>query len=145
MDKISTFFEKAVQEAIVEKSTVMPPIFLSAQIMSVIAKKRRFYAFVHLSIFSLFSICSSVGLVLILKVEWPSIAQSEAAQLLALLSSDFSVIVEYWREYTLSVLESLPLISMILIAAFVWVTSALLWMTVRTYVQMKTILRIRVR
>ncbi|MBP6859215.1 MAG: hypothetical protein KBC69_01150 [Candidatus Magasanikbacteria bacterium] len=145
MDKISTFFEKAIQEAIAERSAVIPPPFLSAQIMSVIAKKRRFYAFVRLGIFSLFSICSSVGSVLILRVEWPSIAQSEAAQLLSLLFSDFSVIVEYWREYVLSLLESLPLISMILIAVFIWATSALLWMTIRTYVQMKTILRIRVR
>lgn len=145
MDTISTFFEKAIQEAIAEQAPVAPPPFLNAQIMSAIAQKRRFYAFIRLGICSLFSLCSSVGLVLVLRVEWSGIAQSEAAQLLSLLFSDFSIIAEYWREYAISLLESLPLISMILIAFFIWATSALLWITIRTYLEMKTMLRIRLR
>lgn len=126
-------FEEIVRSAIKESSAVIPPALLAERVFFAIEKKKRFYVSVKLAVYSAIATVSFVGCVLIWQAEWPNIVNSEAVKLLSLLFSDFSVITNYWQEYAFSLLESLPVVSIIAVAAFVWAACASVWMTARTY------------
>jgi hypothetical protein len=126
-------FEQSVREAVKNGSNILPPPFLAGQILSAIAKKRRFYALIKLAVCSFFSLASTASSLVVLRLEWPNMINSEARQLLSLLFSDFTLIAQYWREYLWSVLESLPMVSIMFMAGFIWITVVSLLMAARAY------------
>lgn len=125
--------EEIVRLSIKDAFVVQPPPALAGRVLLAVERKKRFYAFVKLAIYSAITLASSAGSVIIWRAEGPNIINSEALSLLALLFSDFALVAKYWQEYAISVLESLPAVSLIAVAVFVWVACASLWMTARAY------------
>ncbi|HSR89522.1 MAG TPA: hypothetical protein VLK22_03995 [Candidatus Udaeobacter sp.] len=130
MDK----FEQIIRSAISSESVAsQPPGFLAEKILIAIENKRRFYVLAKLIIYSFSTLFFLVGLILIWQAEKINIINSPAVNLLSLLFSDFAVVVSYWQDYALSLIESFPVVSVVAVAVFVWAVCASLWMTVRTY------------
>jgi hypothetical protein len=127
-DKVNlNIFEQAVSSALRGIPSIQPNIGLSEAILGVIEKKKRFYALIKLVIFSLTSIISLIGLYFIWQTEGAIIINSEAGQLLSLLFSDTAIVLSMWREYLLSLTESLPIVSIVLVSVFIWAFCASLW------------------
>lgn len=133
MPKFSNSFEETVYLSVKDSQVLLPSATLADRVIFAIERKKRFYASIKLVIYSVVATTSFVGLAIVWRVEGSAIINSEAIQLLSLLFSDFSLIVNYWQDYTLSLLESLPVVSIIVVACFAWATCASLWMTARTY------------
>jgi len=133
MPKFSNSFEETVYLAVKDSRVVSPSATLADRVLFAIERKKRFYAFVKLAIYSVVSVASSVGLAVVWRIEGSAIINSEAINLLSLLFSDFSIVASYWQDYAFSLLESLPVVSIIVVASFAWATFASLWMAARTY------------
>jgi hypothetical protein len=126
-------FEENIRLAVKDSQADSPSANLAERVIFAIDSKRRFYVFIKLAVYSAVAMISSVGLAIVWRIESSSIINSEAIKLLLLLFSDFNVITKYWQDYAFSLLESLPILSMIAVAVFVWVACASLWMVARTY------------
>ncbi|OGH91912.1 MAG: hypothetical protein A2534_00260 [Candidatus Magasanikbacteria bacterium RIFOXYD2_FULL_39_9] len=133
MPKFSNLFEETVYLAVKDSRLVTPSATLADRVLFAIERKKRFYASVKLAIYSLVTITSSIGLAVVWRIEGSAIINSEAIQLLSLLFSDFSIVASYWQDYAFSLLESLPVVSIIVVASFAWAACASLWMAARTY------------
>ena len=81
------------------------------------------------------AVLSFVGLIFVWRSESSLIIHSETVKLLSLLFSDFSVILSYWKEYLLSLAESLPVVSVLAVVFFLWITCTTLWLTVKIYLK----------
>jgi hypothetical protein len=124
-------FEQAVSFALRDKSAIQPNTKLSGLILDAIDKKKRFYILLKMIILSITSVMSFVALFLVWQTEGAVIIHSEAGQLLSLLFSDFRIVLGMWREYLVSLAESLPIVSIVLVAVFAWSLSASLWAITR--------------
>ena len=129
-----TSFEEIVRLSIKDSPEVQPPALLAERVILAIEIKKSFYTLVKLAVYSVITVASFVGFAIVWRSEWANITNSEAAQLLTLLFSDSSLIATYWKDYIISLSESLPIVSIISIAAFIWAACASLWMTARTYI-----------
>lgn len=129
-----TTFEQIIRSAINDESESSKTADLLAEkVLAEIDRKRRFYVFVKLVIYSFSTLLFLVGLIFIWQSEKINIVNSEVVNLFSLLFSDSAVVAKYWQEYVLSLLESFPAVSVIAVGIFVWAVSASLWMTVKTY------------
>ncbi len=133
MTKLPISFEEIVQLSIKDSATVQPPASLIERVIFAIERKKRFYAFIKLAVYSAVAVVSSVGCAIIWRAEGASILNSEAVKLFTLFFTDFSIITTYWQEYIISLSESLPVVSIITVAVFAWIACASLWMAARTY------------
>ncbi len=133
MAKFSNSFEETVYLAVKDSQSIPPSAKLAERVIWAIERRKRFYAFVKLAVYSFVAIASSVGLAVAWSIEGSNIINAKAINLLSLLFSDFSVISQYWQEYIFSLLESLPVVSIIAIASFAWAACASLWKAARTY------------
>ncbi len=133
MPKFSNSFEETVYLAVKDSQAVPPSAKLAERVILAIEEKRRFYAFVKMVVYSFVAVASSVGLVIAWRIEGASIINAKAISLLSLLFSDFGVIASYWQDYAFSLLESLPVVSIIVIASFAWGVCVSVWKAVRTY------------
>ncbi len=124
-------FEQVVGPALCGLPLERPSVALSDSILNIIEKKKRFYMLIKMIIFSLTSVISLISLYFIWQTEGVIIVNSEAGQLLTLLFSDSAIVFGMWREYLLSVVESLPIVSIVLVAALAWSLIVSLWLVAR--------------
>lgn len=85
---------------------------------SLLAVKRK------LIVFSLGFAASAIGLVPVFNLVRADFAESGFFQFFSLLFSDFSVAVNYWQTFAMSLLETVPVVSM---AIFLAVILVFLW------------------
>ncbi len=92
-----------------------PPADLLPKIMSRIQGKRHFFNLKQrLIIFSLSTVSSVVALIFTFKMVWTGFFDSGFLQFFSLLFSDFEVVVSYWRNFVMSLFETLPAMGLIL-------------------------------
>ncbi len=133
MEKDRDLLTETIKQALISAPEALPPASLLGQVLFAIEKKQRLYNAITFWVYAAAAACSLLGCIIVLRLEWSTILHSEATQLLSLLFSDFNVMSAYWREYSLSLLESIPIVSIIFVCAFIWAAGASLWMTWRTY------------
>lgn len=101
-----------------------PPQDLETKILNKIYNERRKNTFIKTSFLGATSIASLFGLINVGVILWQSFVQTGFYEYLSLIFSDSSVLSTYWKEYTLSLIESLPLVGLISLLAiaivFVW-------------------------
>lgn len=129
MNKIS-LFEEAVSQAVQSLVIAQPPQDLVDRIILAVLKKKKFYDSVRFFSYSFLALLSCVGCVVVWKMEGSNILNSKLVELLSLLFSDFGVVVSFWREYALSVLEAVPVFSIFFVSLFVWFTIVFVWKTI---------------
>ena len=130
-EKELTAFEEAVGFIWRDMPLTRPNGRLVGSIISAIEKKRRFYLLIKIMVFSIATVISLAGLVLVWQSEGAIIIHSEAGQLFSLLFSDWAIVSHYWREYLLSIVESLPFVSIIAVALCLWLALVSLWVVAR--------------
>ncbi len=130
MNKNTSLFEEALSQAIHSLSLAQPSQDLVERILLVVIKKKQFYTSVRLFVYGFLAVLSCVGCVVVWKTEGSNILNSKLVELLSLLFSDFGVVVSYWKEYTLSVVEAVPVFSIFFVALFVWFAIISLWKTI---------------
>lgn len=126
-------FEVLVGKMVNKGQSITAPVYLSAQIIKSIEKKKKFRAFFKMSCYGLATLVSGVGLFLVWHSVGASIINSEAGSLFSLLFSDFNIVANYWHDYLLSLLQSLPVVSLLSLVILVWLMLTSLWAGIRTY------------
>ena len=116
---LNTNFEKAAQRALAEQAEICGPD-LSQKIITTIENRRRNGKIFRVVIFSFTTLLSFIGSILLWRSEGQSIITSDVGQLLSLLFSDFGVVTSYWREYLSSLMEAIPLVSVVMVGALIW-------------------------
>ncbi len=131
MTKIS-LFEEAVSKALQSLPIVQPSQDLVERILLAVIKKKQLYTTIRLCSYGFLAIVSCVGCVVVWQLEGANIVNSKLIELLSLLFSDFGIVAGYWQEYTLSILEAVPVFSIFFIALFVWFAIVSIWKTIST-------------
>lgn len=90
------------------------PSGLLPNITAAIARRRRIYARMKLLGFLTLSLASFFGLFFGLKEAMAQMSQNGTLEILSLFFSDSMVILAHWQDFSLSVLESLPIWPIIL-------------------------------
>ncbi len=90
------------------------PKGLFERIMGRIHNEERFLIIRRTVLFSLSAIVSFSGFVFAVKMLLTDIYQSGFLYFFSLLFSDFSVVMSYWRNFSLILLETLPTLTVIL-------------------------------
>lgn len=129
----SNSLEKALFSVFEKNPDLAIPADLSARIVAAVLRRQRLNAIIKLSLGSFFSIGSFVVGLLIWRYENLTLAGSGVSRLLSLLFSDFSVVMSFWKEYLLSVAESLPLAPLAAVLAFVWLCLVNLRFALKNY------------
>jgi len=105
-------------------SPVIPPAKLKARILARVSELERAHARVRAGIFGLIAAASAVLLVPLAQYTFAQFYASGFASYLSLLISDQGLVITYWREFVLSLVESLPSIALLMLlpvaAALVW-------------------------
>jgi len=86
-------------------------------IMKRIRKEERILAIRRAVLLSIILICSVVGIVPAFNVLVVSAAQTGFYEFSSLLFSDFSIVISYWQNFLLILLETLPALSLALFLA----------------------------
>jgi hypothetical protein len=115
-------FKKAFAE-------VKAPEFLYRAVLLRISALERRTARMHTALFSVLSIVFLVASVPALQYAGQQFYASGFYDYLALLFSDSSLVLTYWREFGLSLMESLPSLALLLLIPIV---AMLLWSLKRT-------------
>ena len=101
-----------------------PPLNLEDVIFKRIIKERRKSALVRFTLLGGTSLVSLLGLVKAGTLLWQSFIQTGFYEYTTLIFSDGSALASYWKEFAFSLIESLPLISLIsllsITAIFIW-------------------------
>jgi hypothetical protein len=71
----------------------------------------------RLAIFSLSMVSSMIVLVFAFKMVWFGFADSGFYQFFSLIFSDFEIVILYWQNFAMSLLEALPAASLIIFLA----------------------------
>jgi hypothetical protein len=93
---------------------------LFAEIMLRIKRGQRILAIRRLFIFSLTAIFSAVIFVFAFNILGVKISESGFLQFFSLIFSDFKTVITYWESFALSLLESLPIISLTIVLATIF-------------------------
>jgi len=93
---------------------------LASKIVIRLQKKERFNALVKTAVFGILSIFAVVLCVLTWRSQSSVIMNSEVTKLLSLAFSDTAVVLSYWKEYSLSLFESIPFVSIAFLLACLW-------------------------
>ena len=107
-----------------EFNYIEPPLNLEASILRKISVARTRAARIHFAFLSTVSLLSLWGIFQTGISLWKSFSQSGFYDYLSLVMSDGATLTTYWKEFALSLVESLPLIGLItlfaIIAMFIW-------------------------
>ncbi len=109
-------FEDQLSLAMKKTTASSLPDGLLAKIQAQIERQKRFEATAKLMGFVFLTLISVTGFLLVGLSSSRIIIDSEAAKLLSLLFTDGSVIIGIWREYFLSVVESLPVGAILIVS-----------------------------
>lgn len=116
-------FEEKIGLILSENSQIQPPpAGLSLCIIKKIEEKRRTVAMFKMTFFGLMSVLAVSSLVLVWKSEGQLIINSEAGKLFGLLFSDTATVLSLWKEYLLSLIESIPFVSVAVLFMCIWLT-----------------------
>ncbi|MFA5062176.1 MAG: hypothetical protein WC526_03445 [Patescibacteria group bacterium] len=107
------------------------PNGLAEKIVQTIEHRKMVNYYAKIIIFGFFSLVSVFVLVIALRSEIPYIINSEAGKLVSLLFSDSSIILKYWQQYFLSLIQSLPIVSIIIVGISLWLVCMFVWMMAR--------------
>ncbi|MCX6785999.1 MAG: hypothetical protein NTZ18_04075 [Candidatus Komeilibacteria bacterium] len=94
-----------------------PPSGLLEKILARLAKERQLSLRKRLVVFSAFTALSAVAIFLSIKTAQTRAGESGFWQFFSLLFSDFATIKIYWQNFALSLLETLPVTSLIMVLA----------------------------
>lgn len=101
---------------------VEPPSGLFERIVNRIHKEQRLLTIRRrIAIFSVGLSGSSVVFIPVFKMLSAELAESGFIQFLSLLFSDFSIVARYWQSFVLTLLETLPAISLIVFLTIIFV------------------------
>ena len=90
------------------------------RIMVRIKAEQRFLTFKRrLAIFSVGLVGSGIAFVPVFRMVRVSFAESGFLQFFSLLFSDFGIVAAYWQSFTMSLLESLPVMSLAIFLAVI--------------------------
>lgn len=126
----NSLFEEAVGRVLQSLPVVQPSDDLVDRIILAVLKKKQFYNTVRFFSYAFLAVVSCVGCVVVWNMEGANILNSKLIELLSLLFSDFGVVTSYWQEYTLSIVEAVPAVSIFFVAIFVWFAIMSLWKTI---------------
>jgi len=126
----NTQFETVIKQALTEETSVHSA-GLSQKIITAIEKRKRAGVITRLVLFGFTTLLSLVGSALVWRSAGQAFAVSEAGQMLALLFSDFTIVVGYWREYLSSLAESIPFVSVAMVGALVWAALASVYQVIK--------------
>ena len=85
------------------------PDQLSGRILARIDSLERRAVRLRLGLFSFSALSSFIAMILSLQYSWSGLAQSGFPQYLSLITSDGTIALTYWKEFALTLIESLPL------------------------------------
>ena len=94
-------------------SAPQPSDELAEKILGKIKQAQKRKAKIRLAVFAVVSVLSVVALVPAGYWLWQDVSQSGFFQFVSLLFSDFGMVLAYWHNFVLAVLESLPVLSLI--------------------------------
>lgn len=101
-----------------------PPQDLEASILNIIMKERHKKAVFRLVSLGTLSLTSFYGLIEASLYLWESFRQTGFYEYLSLIFSDGSILTTYWKEFAFSLVESLPLLGLIILLStttiFIW-------------------------
>lgn len=117
-----SFQEKISQ--LLRQGELIAPVDLAEKIVIRIRKKERLNALVKTASFGVLTVLAIVLSVFTWRAQSSVIINSEAIKLLSLAFSDTAIILSYWKEYSLSLLESIPFVSVAFLAACLWIVFA---------------------
>lgn len=120
-----------MENSIFEHIQLTCPNGLTEKILKTIEHKKMVNYYAKTIIFGFFSLVSVFVLVIALRSEIPYIINSEAGKLVSLLFSDSSIILKYWQQYFLSLIQSLPIVSIIIVGISLWLVCMFVWMAAR--------------
>ena len=107
-----------------EFNYIEPPLDLEASILRKISTARTKAARIHFAFLSTISLLSLWGIFQTGISLWKSFSQTGFYDYLSLVMSDGATLTTYWKEFALSLMESLPLVGLItlfaIIAMFIW-------------------------
>jgi hypothetical protein len=97
------------------KQLIEPPIGLFEKVMDRISKERRILIIKRrIIVFSIVFVGSLFAFFPTLKMVSVELSSSGFNQFFSLIFSDFTVVMRYWQSFTLTLLETLPVISLVL-------------------------------
>ena len=91
-------------------NTFTPPRELSTRILERVEMEKRRIARIRLAIFSFFSLGSCLAFVSVARYAGEEFVRSGFTDYFSLLFSDAGAVLPYWREFFLSLVESLPIL-----------------------------------
>ena len=104
------------------QATPEPPADLLYKIMDRIgAEKKRRQIRRHLAFFSLSLIGSVAAFYPAGQMLWHDFNASGFFQFFSLLFSDSEIVLKYWQNFLFSLLEALPIVSVIILLSLVWI------------------------
>jgi ABC-type phosphate/phosphonate transport system permease subunit len=98
-----------------------PPKGLLEKILKRIHREERFFIIRRLGIFSVTLLGSIIAFIPVLKMLLSDFAKSGFFNFFSLAFSDFSTVASYWQNFTVILLETLPIISLVLFLAVILV------------------------
>lgn len=122
---------KHTQTKVFAFTPIDPPEYLLTQIESQITFLKQRAARIRFALFSGTTLVSLITTIVAFRYTWGSFAQSSFSAYASLLSSDSSAILLYWKEFAFSLIESLPIMSIIILLATVFTLLLSLKLTLR--------------
>ncbi len=107
-----------------------PPSGLFEKIMYRIREEQRVFAIKQrVAVFSVIMIASMIAFIPAFKLVQTDLSESGFLQFLSLVLSDFGVVITYWHSFFMSLLETIPAISLTILLAvvFAFLGSFKLW------------------
>lgn len=96
-------------------SEINPPAGLQQKILERLRQAQKRAIFWRLIFFSSTTILSLVALVPVLQTAYARLIESGFTRFFSLLFSDFTLITSFWRSFAMSLLETLPIMSLVVI------------------------------
>ena len=90
-----------------------PPEGLYEKVILRLKKEQRLFAIKRLAVFGLTTIGSAIAFIPAFLAVQTNFAESGFMQFFSLLFSDFEIVIIYWQNFTFSLLEALPVMSLI--------------------------------
>jgi hypothetical protein len=100
---------------------VEPPKHLLPRVLDRITLLEQRAAKMRFVLFSGTTLMSFLAMIAAFRYAWGSFAQSGFSTYASLLSSDGSVVMLYWKEFTFSLIESLPFMSITILLSAIFV------------------------
>lgn len=101
--------------------TPQAPIGLLEKILNRLTRERKLSAKRRLFVFSFSLLASLIALIPAWQFVWSGFAQSGFFQFFSLLFSDAAIVLTYWQNYALSLLETFPVSRLIIFLAITFI------------------------